>query len=37
MAGDHAVIENFPDLDFEVGNTIAKGGEYCQIKYFKKE
>ncbi|MFT8727918.1 MAG: L-2-amino-thiazoline-4-carboxylic acid hydrolase [Liquorilactobacillus ghanensis] len=36
MAGDHAVIENFSDLGFELGDTIAKGNKVCQIKYFKK-
>ncbi|MCP0885762.1 L-2-amino-thiazoline-4-carboxylic acid hydrolase [Ligilactobacillus sp. WILCCON 0076] len=35
MEGDKAVTENFSNLQFELGETIAKGGNYCKIRYVK--
>lgn len=35
MEGDKALATAFSDLEFELGNTIAKGGRVCEITYRK--
>lgn len=35
MKGDRAFAENFDDIDFDLGGTIAKGNPYCEVRYFK--
>ncbi|MEC5318127.1 L-2-amino-thiazoline-4-carboxylic acid hydrolase [Brenneria populi subsp. brevivirga] len=33
MEGDSALATAFANLEFELGNTIAKGGQVCEIHY----
>lgn len=35
MEGDEALATAFTDLEFELGNTIAKGNSVCEISYRK--
>ncbi len=35
MAGDRAFAEVFDDIEFELGDTIAKGNSVCEIRYYK--
>lgn len=37
MKGDRAVAENFDDIEFDLGSTIAKGNPYCEVRYFEKD
>lgn len=35
MEGDRAMATPFENIDFELGNTIAKGGDFCNVRYIK--
>jgi len=37
MDGDRGIISTFPKFEFELGDTIAKGGNCCQITVRKKD
>lgn len=38
MIGDRAMIEgNFKTIQFVLGNTIAKGNDVCDIRFYKKD
>ncbi|MDA5387635.1 L-2-amino-thiazoline-4-carboxylic acid hydrolase [Loigolactobacillus backii] len=36
MGGDAATASVFEDIDFQLGTTIAKGGNFCELHYLKK-
>ena len=35
MDGDRGIIDTYPEFEFELGETIAKGDEVCQIRITK--
>jgi hypothetical protein len=37
MDGDRGIIARFPRFEFELGETIAKGGKFCRIIVRKKK
>ncbi|MFX3616823.1 MAG: L-2-amino-thiazoline-4-carboxylic acid hydrolase [Sporolactobacillus sp.] len=37
MEGDRAISNVFEDIEFHLGNTIAKGGKVCEVHYRKAE
>jgi hypothetical protein len=36
MDGDRGIISTFPKFEFELGDTISKGGRCCQLTIRKK-
>jgi hypothetical protein len=37
MDGDRGIVSTYKDFQFELGDTIAKGGDVCQIRISKKK
>lgn len=37
MDGDRGIISAYDKFEFELGNTIAKGGDHCEIRITKNE
>lgn len=37
MDGDRGIISTYPDFEFNLGDTIAKGDDVCQIRINKKK
>jgi len=36
MDGDRGIADVFPEFEFSLGDTIAKGGKACEIRFKKK-
>jgi hypothetical protein len=36
MEGDRGIVKQFPDFEFRLGDTIAKGGKVCCVEIIKK-
>ena len=37
MDGDRGIVKEFPEFEFELGKTIAKGDSICEVTVRKKE
>jgi hypothetical protein len=37
MEGDRGILHEFPDFEFRLGDTIAKGGKVCCVEVIKKK